>query len=227
MFFIFLASLSLLAFCAGRIYVFLLIWVYTILANIFVAKQFDLFGLAITWWNALYGAIFLLTDIINEHYGKKNWLKAVRVWFFSMFIFVSSIFFLLSFNANSFDESQFHLESLFSITPRILIGSILAYSISQSLDIFIYDFIKRKTKKKYIFLRNNVSTMISQFIDTLIFTFVWLTGFYIFPWIISLNIFWEVVFATYLVKILISILDTPFLYATVYIKKYKQSKAKH
>ena len=78
-FFIMLATTALVAFRYGKIYVLALVAVYTLLMNIFVLKQFDVFGMAITGGNALYGATFLATDMLAEHYGKKQALKAVAV----------------------------------------------------------------------------------------------------------------------------------------------------
>ena len=78
-FFITLATTTLVAFRYGKAYLFALIAVYTLLMNIFVLKQFDVFGLAITGGNALYGATFLATDMLAEHYGKKQALRAVAI----------------------------------------------------------------------------------------------------------------------------------------------------
>lgn len=221
-FFILLAFLNLVAFYKGKTYIFVLIAVYSILMNIFVTKQFYLFWLAVTGWNALYWAIFLLTDILSEHYWKKYALKAVKIGFFSMLVFVISTQFLLYFQPNDLDYANESLKALFWITPRILFASFLAYFIAQHIDVYLYEKIKKYYKWKYLFLRNNLSTFISQAIDTLIFTFVWLTTFASFNWVISLDIFWEVAFATYLIKIIVALIDTPFMYLSLFVKKIKK-----
>jgi len=102
---------------------------------------------------------------------------------------------------------------LFTLTPRICFGSMIAYLISNSLDIYLYEKIKNISPNgKYIWLRNNTATLTSQFIDTILFTFIAFTG--VFP----LVTVWELCITTYLVKIIISLCDTPFLYIANIIK---------
>lgn len=218
---VFLLALSLVAFRMGKTYIFVLIAIYSLLMNIFVLKQFNLFGLVVTGGNALYGAMFLLTDILSEHYGKKEAFRAVWIGFLTSAIFVVSTQVLLAFSANEFDFAQGHLRALFSLAPRILFGSMIAYLISQSFDVWAFNKIKKITNDKYLWLRNNGSTLISQFIDTMIFTAVGLTAFSFLPFegIISVDLFWSVALATYIIKVIVAAIDTPFLYISHKIKK--------
>ena len=218
-FFIILCCINLIVFRYWKAYVFVLIAIYIILMNIFVTKQFYLFGLAVTWWNALYGAIFLLTDLLSEHHWKREAQKAVLIWFLSMFLFVISTQVLIFYTPNEFDYTHDALTTLFWITPRILLWSLLAYYIAQNINVYLYEKIKIFTWWKYLFLRNNWSTLISQAIDTLIFTFVWLTTIWNFAWVIELDYFWHVAIATYIIKILITLIDTPFIYLSHKFKK--------
>jgi queuosine precursor transporter len=220
LFTLFLLILSLAAFRYGKAYIFILIAIYSLLMNIFVLKQFNLFGLVVTGGNALYGAMFLLTDILNEHYGKRDAFKAVMIGFLTSAVFVVSTQVLLAFNINEFDFAQPHLAVLFGLAPRILFGSMLAYIISQSFDVWIFNKIKQVTNNKYLWLRNNGSTLVSQFIDTMIFTAVGLTAFSWLPFegVISTDLFWSVAIATYIIKIIVATLDTPFMYLSYKIK---------
>lgn len=221
LFTLFLLSLSLIAFRYGKSYIFVLIAIYSLLMNIFVLKQFNLFGLVVTGGNALYGAMFLLTDILTEHYGKREAFKAVWIGFLTSAMFVISTQILLTFTVNEFDFAQPHLVALFGLAPRILFGSMLAFIISQSFDVWAFNKIRQLTNNKYLWLRNNGSTLISQFIDTMIFTAVGLTAFVWSPFagIISTDLFWSVAFATYIIKIIVAFLDTPFIYLSYKIKK--------
>lgn len=218
---LFLLTLNLFALRMGRVYLFILIALYTLLMNIFVLKQFNLFGLMITGGNALYGATFLITDILAEFYGKKEAHKAVWIGFGTTLLFVVATQVLLAFTPNSEDFAQESLQTLFSLSPRILLGSLLAFIISQHLDIYLFDRIKKATHGKFLWLRNNGSTLISQFVDTVIFHAVGLTAFAWLPLagIISVEYFWPIVLATYLIKVLMALLDTPFLYAAKKVKK--------
>ena len=211
---LFLLTLNLVAFRCGKIYMFALIAIFSIIMNIFVTKQFELFGLMVTGGNALYGATFLLTDLLSEHYGKKEALKAVAIGFLSTVVFIVATQVLLAFQPNDMDFAQESLVTLFSLTPRILIGSLLAYAIAQTFDVWMYAKIRAWTKEKYLFLRNNGSTFISQLIDSIIFTAVGLTAFSFLPFegIIPVDIFWEVTLATYLIKVIVAVINTPFMY---------------
>ncbi|QQS59790.1 queuosine precursor transporter [Candidatus Peregrinibacteria bacterium] len=220
---LFLLGTILLAFRIGLFALFSTVAVYSVLMNIFVTKQFFLFGLAITGGNALYGSLFLATDLIGEHYGKREALQAVGIGFFASLIFVICSQVLLLFTPNEYDFTQESLSTLFSVTPRILLGSLLAFAIAQSLDVFLFQKIKILTNGKLPFVRNNVSTILSQMVDTLIFTFVGLTSISLFGitvlGILEKNLFWEVALATFLVKILVAVLDTPFFYLGYVVKK--------
>ena len=145
--------------------------------NIFVLKQFNLFGLMLTGGNILYGSLFLITDLLSEHYGKKEAFRGIFIGFITSIFFVISLQFLLHFTPNSEDFAQESLEILFNLSPRILLASLISYLISQNIDIIIFDKIKRITNNKFLWLRNNLSTFISQAIDTLFFTFFGLTTF--------------------------------------------------
>lgn len=218
---LFLLTLNLFALRMGRVYLLILIALYTLLMNLFVLKQFNLFGMMITGGNALYGATFLITDILAELYGKKEAHKAVWIGFGTTILFVISTQVLLAFAPNAEDFAQESLQTLLGLSPRILLGSVLAFLISQHLDIYLFDKIKNATQGKFLWLRNNGSTLVSQFVDTVIFHAVGLTAFAWLPiaGVISVEYFWPIVFATYLIKVGVAVLDTPFLYLAKKVKK--------
>lgn len=205
-------SLSLLVFRLGKMYIFTFIGLLTVLMNIAVLKQFVLFGFLVTGGNVLYGAIFLLTDMLSEHYGKKEAFRAVAIGFAASLLYVISTQFFLLFTPATDDFAHESMQTLFGVVPRILFGSLLAYGIAQTLDVFLFSKIKKMTKGKFLFLRNNFSTLISQFFDTMIFTFVGLTTIWGIEGVITLEYFWEVALVTYAIKVMITLLDTPFLY---------------
>lgn len=87
----------------------------------------------------------------------------------------------------------------------------LAYLAAQFIDIRIFHFWKNLTKGKHLWLRNNFSTFLSQFIDTFTVLFL-LSSFEILPW----NIFGSLLISGFLFKVIIAALDTPILYIVVY-----------
>ncbi len=227
-FFITLAALTLGAFRLGKEYLLAFVAVCSVLMNIFVTKQFMLFGLEVTGGNALYGVIFLATDLLSEHYGKAEAYKAVKAGIFSSILFVIATQVLIHFAPNDFDFAHESITTLFSLTPRILLGSVLAFLISQSLDVHLFHKIKQKTAGKLLWARNLGSTLTSQAVDTLIFTAVGLTTFGFLPieGVIPSAIFWQVAGATYAVKIIVALIDTPFLYLSKKIAPTKNFSTK-
>lgn len=199
----------------GRAGLFAMIALSSVLMNIAVLKQFELFGLLITGGNILYGMIFLATDILSEQYGKKAGYQAVLYGFIASAVFVVFTQVLLLYIPAADDFAQDSLITLFTVTPRILVGSLVAFLIAQSLDVWLYHKIRKSTSGRFLWLRNNVSTLISQAVDTIIFTVVGLTSFAFLPieGVIPAEYFWQVCIATYLIKAGIALLDTPFLYA--------------
>lgn len=194
----------LLAFRLGYVYLVGLVAALVALMNIFVIKQMTLFGFAITGGNVLYASIFLSTDIISEHYGKEKALQTVRIGFGVGIFFLLMSQFILRFTPNEFDIAQPAFKTLFKLAPRIVIGSLAAYLMAQHADVLIFHFLKKTTQGKFLWLRNNLSTLCSQLIDTLTFTLIAFYG--VFP-----NL-WEILLTTYVVKIIIAALDTPFIY---------------
>ncbi len=201
----------------GKTGLFAWIALGTVLANIQVTKSINFeigdFIIAATLGNIMYGTLFLVTDALGEKYGIKQARKAVYIGFFSLVSTVIIMTMALWFEPNEFDFAHDSLVTIFSVVPRIALGSLIAYAISQMLDVYLFDLIKKKLPSdKLLFLRNIGSTFISQFIDTIIF--VPIAFIYIFPTDVVLEIFWT----TYVIKLLVAILDTPFVY---FIKKIK------
>ncbi|MCA1054571.1 queuosine precursor transporter [Rossellomorea aquimaris] len=191
----------------GRTGLFVWIGISTILANLQVVKTIEIFGLTATLGNAMYGSAFLVTDILNERYGKKDAQKAVWLGFFTLIIMTIIMQLSLIFQPHPEDFAQGALSTIFGLIPRIAIGSLAAYLVSQFTDVAIFTYLKKKfPRDSQFWIRNNGSTMISQFLDTLVFTSIAFLGTY--PFDIWLQIF----ITTYVLKWIISLMDTPFGY---------------
>jgi conserved hypothetical integral membrane protein len=188
----------------GKTGLFAWITLAIILANIQVTKNIELFGLTATLGNIMYGTIFLITDSINELFGVKEAKKAVLLGFSVAIITLVIMQTALLFTPTDWDEGGAALAFTFGLLPRIALGSIAAYLISQWFDVQFYDFLKRKNHPLWI--RNNGSTIISQLIDTVIFVPIAFVGLYDVP------ILLEIALTTYFIKVLVAFLDTPFIY---------------
>jgi uncharacterized integral membrane protein (TIGR00697 family) len=190
----------------GKDGLYVAITISIILCNIQVLKIVDMFGLTSTLGNILYGSIFLATDILSEVYGKKAARKGVWIGFYAL-IFTTVIMQLaLHFKPAPDDFIDPSLQRIFNFLPRVAVASMIAYLISQTHDVWLFHQIKDKTETRHLWLRNNLSTMVSQFIDTVIFCTIAFWG--VFPTII----FIEIAVTTYLFKLLVAAMDTPFVY---------------
>lgn len=198
----------------GKNGLFIFIVINIIVSNIQTVKIASIFGLTTSLGNITYGAIFLATDIINEKYGIEESKKIIKISFFSMIMFTLLMNIFLMFEPSSIDMSQEALSSIFKIMPRITIASLTAYFISQNIDAILYKKIKEKYNKLY--LSNNISTIISQFIDTCIFTSIAFLG------ILKFNEIIELIITMLFFKIIIALLDTPFMYMVNKIKNIKE-----
>ncbi len=191
----------------GKTGLFIWIPLSAVIANIQVVKTVELFGFTATLGNIVYATSFLATDILSENYGKKEARRAVYIGFFSLILLTIMMNMALMFKPHSSDFAQESLFTIFSIMPRIALGSLVAYGLSQLHDVWAYNFWKEKQPgKKFLWLRNNLSTMISQLIDSLIFSVIAFWG--LFPQ----TVFIEILITTYLFKWIVAALDTPFLY---------------
>ena len=101
---------------------------------------------------------------------------------------------------------------VFALSPIAVLASMMAYLFAQYIDVAIYHFWKKITKGKHLWLRNNFSTFLSQFIDTVTVVGL-LCVFKVLPW----NLFSGLVISGFIFKIIIAFLDTPFLYFCVYL----------
>ncbi|MGB5941699.1 MAG: queuosine precursor transporter [Leeuwenhoekiella sp.] len=195
-----------------------------VVSNLIFQKFFfwDFFGLytfEISVGILPYPITFLITDLISEIYGKKkaNWIVTVGIFasvFSLLIIFVAQM--VPATATSPIDDTVF--TNVFGKSVLAVLASMMAYLFAQFIDIRIYHFWKKLTRGKYLWLRNNFSTFLSQFMDT--FTVIGLLCIFN---ILSWEIFWPLVVSGFLFKVLVAILDTPLLYLGVYFfrKRFK------
>lgn len=180
----------------------------TLLGNIAVCKCVDLFGASTTAGNVLYASTFLVTDILSEKYGKREAAKAVKYSFSIMLLWLFGTQLILMFTPNANDYINPSLSVVFGLVPRITIASLIGFICSQNIDVFLYHFIWDKTggSREGLWKRNNGSTLISQAVDTVIFTTLAFWGTY------PTNVFISILVTTYVFKAVVALVDTPFIY---------------
>ncbi|MEK8128210.1 queuosine precursor transporter [Paenibacillus filicis] len=179
----------------------------TILANIQVTKTIEMVGIVMTLGNTMYASIYLTSDLLNEKYGEKEARKAVWFGFFVMLVTMVTMKMTLMFTPQETDFAQSSLETIFGLLPRLALGSLTAFFVSQFLDVKIYSYLKRIfPKPNQLWLRNNGSTAVSQMVDTLIFCSIAFIGEY------TLDVWLQILVTTYVIKFVVSMASTPFLY---------------
>lgn len=179
-----------------------------VLANIQVVKTIEMFGLVMTLGNTMFATISLSTDLLNEKYGEKEAKKVIWFGFFMLIMSMVIMQMVLVFEDFKTDiPAQDSLETIFGMMPRIALGSLTAYLVSQFLDVKIFSRLKLVfASKSQLWIRANGSTMISQLVDSFIFCSIAFAGLY--DW----NVWWEIVITTYLIKFVISVASTPIVY---------------
>jgi len=195
----------------GRIGLYCWVPIAAIVANVQVVKLVEFFGITATLGNIVYASSFLVTDILSEIYGKKEAKRAVYIGLFSLVAMTVLMNLALNFVPAGDDFAQESLATIFGFMPRIAGASLLAYFLSQTHDVWAYDFWRNRFPSlRLLWLRNNASTMVSQFIDSTVFTLLAFWG--VFPMVALVEIFWT----TYLLKWVVGAADTPFIYIARY-----------
>ena len=174
----------------------------------------------------LFASTFLCTDILSEYYGKEKARKNVLIGFCSFFLM--TILMLVTIGIQPAEDEwvsmvQESLAILFTPMTSIFVSSMIAYLISQYFDIWFFSYLKTVSSNKLLWLRNNVSTAVSSLIDNTIFS--------IFAWIILnpnpfplSDVIMTFILGVYLLRVLIALLDTPFIYlARYFIPKEKNT----
>ncbi len=183
----------------------------TVFANIEVLLIVRAFGMEQTLGNVMFAANFLITDILSENEGKKSAAKAVWLGVFSSLIMLAFTQYTLLYRALNGDIAN-AFSAIFSRTPRLLLASFIGYTLSQRFDVWLYHKLWKLTtdkcgsKQRFLWLRNNAATLISQMINTVIFTIAAFAGIY------DMNTVLQIMLSSYLIYIFTSLLDTPVVY---------------
>lgn len=203
----------------------LFLWtiIATIAANIEVLIVVNAFGMEMTLGNILFASTFLVTDILSELYGKKEAQRAVWLGIATsvIFILISQSWMLYTPNGNDFAMPS--MKTIFSNTPRLMLVGIAVYVIVQLFDVWLYHkwwtFTTKKfgDSKKFLWMRNNGSTMVSQLLNTVLFTWGAFFGVYGTATLVSIAI------SSYVIFVITSVADTPFLYLARYIQKKRKN----
>jgi len=194
------------------------LFIASLVASNLIFKKFfawDFFGLytfEISVGILPYPLTFLITDTISEIYGQKKANQVVTVGIFASVF--SLLIILVSNQVSAIPTSPIQDETfnqVFGSTGIAVSASMIAYLLAQYIDISIYHFWKKLTNGKHLWLRNNFSTITSQFMDTLVVVGL-LCSFGEIPW----DKFGVLLLSGFLFKVIVALIDTPLLYLIVY-----------
>lgn len=199
----------------------------TIAANIEVLILINAFGLEQTLGNIVFASTFLITDILSEIEGKETAKRTVNLGIFTTVCFLILSQLWLCYTPSSNDWAFPHMQAIFTSSARVMIVSLLVYAIVQRFDVWLYHkwwaFTRKKFQnaQRFLWLRNNGSTLISQFFNSVLFNFGAFLGVY------DMHTLLSITFIGYLVYVCTSLADTPFIYLARKISPRGVSKQKY
>lgn len=184
----------------------------TVLANIEVLIVVDAFGMEMTLGNVLFASTFLITDILSENHGRAAANRSVVIGTLAAVLFAvfSQLWLLYTPAQADWATPSFH--TLFANTPRVVCASLVVYAVTQAADVWLYHrwwaWSERRLgdRRKALWLRNNGSTLVSQLLNTVLYTFLAFGGMY------PLETLLAIVASSYVIFIVTSLLDTPVVY---------------
>lgn len=217
-------------------------WLFIFLAGMFITSavtaelisnklidiplEFSLFGSQLGPFTTIVGVlpwpiVFLLTDLMNEFYGKKavqrlSWMTAILIAYCFLILSVAIELPAKEIQGSSLaTDSEFN--KVFGQAQMVIVGSIAAFLFSQLVDVVVFHWLKSKTGNRMIWLRSTGSTVFSQLIDTYMVLYI---GF-VLPGNMSWADFMTIAPTNYVLKIIIAFSLTPLIYAGHYaVKKF-------
>ncbi|MFQ6077574.1 MAG: queuosine precursor transporter [Thermodesulfobacteriota bacterium] len=185
-----------------------------VISSVLASKIISIFGLFVPAGVLAYCITFVVTDVISEIWGKERANRVVLCGFITLLVTFLLIRIALFWDAAPFWREQKAFSTVLGSTSRIIIASFIAYLVSQYHDVWAFHVWRKLTAGRHLWLRNTASTVVSQFIDTLIFITIAFYG--------TMPVF-ALIKGQYFIKLLIALLDTPFVYLVVMLIRREYS----
>lgn len=189
-----------------------LVCTQVILANLFVAKEIILCGFRATASDSLAIGITLCLNLLQEYYSLEVARKAIWISFFCALVYVACSILHVAYIPSPTDTCASHYAIILSPMPRIITASLFVYLLVQYLDSAIYKLLLSKFKHKFFIARNYISISISQFIDTVLFSFLGLWG--LNASFSKIQTILEIIFVSYIIKLIAIFISAPLLSLT-------------
>ncbi|WP_077622761.1 queuosine precursor transporter [Sediminibacillus massiliensis] len=192
-----------------------------IIANILGVKLISVSGFVLPAAAVAYVITYLVTDVIGEVYGKDAARKIVQAGFLTQVVAMIFIFIAIQLPPAADFGMQSEFEMILGGSFRVMLASLISYVASQNLDVSIFHRLKAKHGDKKLWLRNNLSTMTSQLIDTILFITIAFWG------VVPFSVLIGMVITQYIFKLIVAVIDTPIAYLLVKWAKRSDAKNNH
>lgn len=193
----------------------------TVLANIQVLKlgRMSLTSEPVALGTVTFASIFLVTDIITEHYGARAARRHIGISFLGQLMATLLMLITLGFSPVPGDVAHTAMTTLFLASSRLLVASLSAFVVSQLCEILVFQGLRQLWEGRHLWFRTNVSTLVAALLDNVIFS--------VLAWVVLApepvdwhTLIFTYILATYIARIGVSVLSTPIIYLT-YLWKAK------
>jgi len=192
-----------------RDFLFALFIASMVIVNVLGTKITTMFGVRVSVGIFFMPLLFLITDIVGEVYGRKEATLFVNYGTIMLIFLFLMMNLCIYVTPNETWHMQTEYKAVFGSSLRMTLASLISFVISQHVDVFLFDFWKRVTRGKHLWIRNNASTITSQLFDTILFDFIAF-------WHINENytagFLFTLILPYWLFKVAFALLDTPFCY---------------
>lgn len=171
-----IGGLVLLALRFGKETLFAFLALLVVAMNLFVSKQINLFGLSVTASDSLAVGYLLGLNLIQEAYGKEQAKKCILLSFVTALFFCCISLIHIAYTPNTYDSTQSAFLLILGPSFRIFLASLATFFIVQFVDLRFFSFLRAKTAGKFLPARITCSLILSEFLDTALFTILGLWG---------------------------------------------------
>ncbi len=192
-------------------YLALLACVYSgslVLAAVLASKIIAIGPLVVPAGVLAYSLTFLVTDVIGEIWGKQRAQTVIVGGFITLVLVFLLTGISIFWPPATIWPHQRAYETILGSSARIMIASLIAYLFSQYHDVWAFSLLRQLTTERFLWLRNNASTIVSQLLDSVVFITIAFYG--VMPLV-------PLILGQWVVKVGIALLDTPLVYLLVYL----------
>lgn len=174
-----------------------------IAANLLILKEIDLFGFCVTAADIFIIGMVLCLNLIQEYYGQETSQNAIKAYILSLVWFLGLQLIHLEYLPSQFDKFHLHFAALFNLAPRLVATTLLVSWVSLHLDRRLFAFLSNRFPTSHLAWRSFGAMVVAQFVDTILFTYLGLSGIMSNPG--------HIIMVSYTIKVIAAVGMTPCL----------------